>query len=175
MNTEKVLPLLIEIELLPEGTTGAFVFGPADKPVGTVLVEDGQICWAAAAKTGKRLTCLIEERANGSIEKGLIQMVFDECRLTGAPVGETLVERGILSPETFREVLLEHTVESFKVLMSETEMPPQWVTHRRKGYNPQFTFSTHEVFQRLEHMDLDGKMAESGNKTDNGDTVATNC
>ena len=43
---------------LEPGATGALLFGPPARPVGTVFLEEGRVCWAATAGMNRRLTDL---------------------------------------------------------------------------------------------------------------------
>ena len=136
--------LLESIEAMPEGATGALSFQTQSESVGSVMVESGRICWAAVSGYGRRLTDLLAAESTPRLDFTAIQRVFNECRLSGLPLGQTLVARGIVSAERLRCTLLQHTAESLDALVG-TGLRPAWVPRTHRGYNPQFTFSTGEV------------------------------
>jgi hypothetical protein len=111
-----VLPLIEGIESLSTSSTGAFVFGSPGRPVGTILIEQGRICWAAAAKLGYRLTDILR----------------------------SLVANGLLSSDGLRDALRQHTAEAI-LCLSQGGEEPSWVSHRRQRYDARFTFSPAEV------------------------------
>jgi hypothetical protein len=115
----------------------------ADDASGVVFVERGRICWAAARGLARRLTELLLDRAPG-IDAANLEDVFRDCHARSVPLGETLVERGIVSADDLRSALLVHTAESLTALCRR-ESRMAWHARSGPGYSPRFTFTTTEL------------------------------
>ena len=115
----------------------------ADDASGVVFVERGRICWAAARGLARRLTELLLDRAPG-IDAANLEELFRYCHARSAPLGETLVERGIVSAEDLRSALFVHTAESLTALCRR-ESRMAWHARKGPGYSPRFTFTTTEL------------------------------
>jgi hypothetical protein len=139
-----VIPLLEEIEALPEAATGALVFGPPSQ--GTVLVENGRICWAGAQGMERRLAELLRTYADEPPESKRIEDVYKRCKRESIPVVKALVDSGLVSLDGLREVIRQHTSEALIALTREppTE-PPSWVPHKAHSYDAKFTFEPVEL------------------------------
>lgn len=137
--------LLKGIDRLPEGATGALVFTSQDAPQGTVLVEDNRVCWAAASNMENRLTDILRHESDPPLPPEIFDKIYEECYRDHIPLGETLVERGMVTPEGLWHGLLTHTAEAICVLASGSSLSPVWATNRQKRYDAQYTFSTSEV------------------------------
>lgn len=111
---------------------------------GTVFVERGRVCWAAARGLAPRLSQLLGEAARVAPDR-LAQLVL-QCRQEGRPLGEVFVERGGVPAEDLRRTLFQHSVESLQHLCS-TETQGAWRA-KRKTYSPRFTFDTSELLAR---------------------------
>lgn len=140
-----VVPLLEEVEGLPADASGALLFGTEDRPSGTVLVEDGAICWAMASGMSRRLTDLLREQSDLALSEQALERVYRSCSLRGRPLGEALVERRIVTPEGLRTALRRHTAESVAAIAAFSGERPRWVAHRNRKYDAQFTFAVAEV------------------------------
>jgi hypothetical protein len=154
-----VIPLLEEIEALPESATGALVFGPPSQ--GTVLVENGRICWAAASGMERRLAELLRAYADEPPESKRIEEVYKRCKRDSIPVVKALVDSGLVSLDGMREVIRQHTSEALISLTREplTEQP-NWVSHKAQGYDAKFTFDPCELLVSVGsvcHPDLAGR------------------
>jgi len=130
--------------------SGAWRFGEPDRRSGAVLVDHGRICWAIAPGT-RRLTDVLAERHR--IDRGALEAIYRRCQARGAPLGQSLVEDGVVSAEELRGTLLEQTAEAV-VVLAPTEVAPSWVPHRGGGYAPQFTFSLAEIAARAAALGL---------------------
>jgi hypothetical protein len=154
-----VVPLLEEIEALPESATGALVFGQPSQ--GTVLVESGRICWAGAQGMEKRLTEMLRAYADEPPESKRIEEVYRRCKREQIPVVRALVESGLVSLDGLREVIRQHTSEALLALTREAPPePPKWVAHRHQGYDAKFTFDPCELIVSVGavcHPDLAGR------------------
>lgn len=137
--------LLKGIDRLPDGATGALVFTSKDSPQGTVLVEDNRVCWAAASNMEHRLTDILRHESDPPLPSETFEKIYEECYRDHIPLGETLVERGMVTPEGLWHGLLMHTAEAICVLASGSSLSPVWATNRQKRYDAQYTFSTSEV------------------------------
>ena len=122
----------------------AFV-GEDDAPDGVVFVENGHVCWAAARGLARRLSHLLAEPAH--VEPAVMESLYRTCKQQGAPLGEYLVNKGLVSAADLRCALLKHTAESLHALCGpDTQV--EWCARRRGGYSPRFTFTTTELLPR---------------------------
>src|SRR5688572_4272691 len=81
-----VLPLIATIETLRSTATGAYMFGPVGKPSGTILIEKGRVCWAGASQMGHRLTDLLRNRIDPSVNPSALEEIVRRCRLEATPL-----------------------------------------------------------------------------------------
>lgn len=149
LHVETLVRLLDGIDRLAAGATGAFVFTKTDAPQGTILVEDNRICWAAASNMGERLTDLLIRQTHPPLDRSTLDTVFHECRQDGSPLGETLVERGLISADGLRRALLQHTAEAIALLSETPTVSPVWVSNRSTHYDARFSFGTTDLFTRI--------------------------
>jgi hypothetical protein len=140
-----LLRLLKGIDRLPRGATGALVFASKDAPQGTVLVEENRVCWAAASNMEHRLTDILRHETDPPLPKAIFESVYEECHRERIPLGETLVERGIVTTEGLSHALRRHTAEAICVLASSKALSPVWASNRQRPYDAQHTFSTGEL------------------------------
>lgn len=136
----KVAALLRRIDELPPDANGALVFGDASQSV--VLIEGGRVCWAAAPSLRTRLS----DRLRHATHLGAAEWdaVFRECVESRKPLGQTLVQRGVLSPSDLREALVEHTSAALAQLAHDRQ-EPRWMLATERRYDAQFTFSPAEL------------------------------
>ena len=141
--------LLRGIERLPEGATGAFIFGDKKEPTGSVLVENGRICWAAASGMKLRLTDILVAQARPPLSKDVIEDVYERCRRDGIPLGAGLVAQGVVTPRGLRQALLVHSGDAIALLSEalsrEGKVSPAWIANRASRYDAQFTFTSAEI------------------------------
>ncbi len=156
-----VLPLMESVERMPAPATGAFLFGPAQKPFGTVLVENGRVCWAGAAKLGSRLSDLLRSKLSPGADPHALEETVRRCLRTSTPLGEALVESGLMSAELFREALHKHTSEALLVLMHDERAALTWHAHRKQRYDARFTFSPTEIMSGIGACITPDKAAEA--------------
>lgn len=143
-GAEVALRVLANVERLPEGATGALMFGRPNRVSGAVLVENGRVCWAAASGLRQRLSDLLRDSAHLPLSEQEVTQLFLSCRAERKPLGEAFLQRGWLSPEALRSALLRHTAESLSVVPSWASAP-RWVPHRASGYASAFTFLPGEL------------------------------
>lgn len=130
------------VDELGASAIGELSVSGADGPRGTVFVEGGRVCWAAARGLGLRLSELLGARS--SLPPAAMESVFRECKSQQIPLGEHLVQRGVLSADDLRGALLQHTIESLQRVCID-EGRGSWRPHRGSGYSPRFTFATAEL------------------------------
>jgi len=139
-----VIPLLEELEALPDNATGGLVF---KSPVqGTLLLENGRVCWAAAAGMERRLGELIRAYADEPPESRRVEDVYKRCKKDSVPVVKALIDSGVVSLDGLRDVVYQHTAEAIVSLAHEPpEEAPVWVPHKHQGYDAKFTFDAAEL------------------------------
>ena len=87
-----------------------------ERGIGGVFVDQGRIAWAAAPGTRAFLSDrLVAAGADG--EK--MPQLLAEARARSMPLGQLVVERGLMHPADFAEVLFEHTVVSLGDMTSQ--------------------------------------------------------
>lgn len=117
---------------------------------GAVFVEKGRVCWVAARGLSRRLSELLGARAR--LADAQMEDHYEACSRLRRPLGEYLVDRGVLSPESFHAALLQHTAESLNVLFHKPAKGV-WTPRTAGGYCPAFTFATGEVMTRALALD----------------------
>lgn len=125
-----------------EGAGAGELVVTGGEAIGAVFVEDARICWAAAAGLASRLTELLVSYAG--VDQRTMERLYWTCKQHGLPLGEYLVDRGVVRAEDLRSVLVQHTVESLLTLVGPGRSA-RWSPRPRGGYSPRFTFGTAEV------------------------------
>jgi hypothetical protein len=144
--------LLETIEQLPAGATGALLINPGSpegEPSGSVLVEGGRVCWAVATGMKERLTDILRHQASPALDRALLEDAYRRCRVHRKPLGEYLVESGLVSRDGLRRALRQHTGEAVAVLSRASDRSTEWREHRSKRYDASFTFSPSELLVGL--------------------------
>ncbi|MET0284970.1 MAG: hypothetical protein ABW352_10880 [Polyangiales bacterium] len=137
-----VVDLLEQVERLPAGATGALVFGDE----GVILVEDKQICWAVARGMQPRLSDLLCGQRQPPLSHARLEQLCRSCRELGTPLGQALVEQGLLSTAELRAALERHTCEALVRIAQHTRgEPARFESHRRDGYHADFLFGPVEL------------------------------
>ena len=140
-----LVDLLAAVEDCPD-ESGAFVVDDhAGAVLGSVFVETGRVCWAAATGRSGRLRDLLHRHSARPIGEVELDDAFAACRDAQLPLGELLVERGLVSDDGLRAALKQHTVESLITQCDGQPRPVTWVRHRRRGYHARFTFTPIEL------------------------------
>ncbi|HEX7828365.1 MAG TPA: hypothetical protein VF787_01855 [Thermoanaerobaculia bacterium] len=139
-----IAALLARIDALPAGACGTFAFG-GNPPASMLRVEQRRICWATSDQSS-RLT----DRLRRAIDApaGALDVLFRDCRDRGIPLGQTLVDRGWISPAQFRSILVEHTAAA-TARIAAAGMEAVWVPSREGRHDAQFTFSTSEILAHV--------------------------
>lgn len=114
----------------------------ARDPSGSIFIERGRVCWAAAVGLNQRLGDLLAARAR--VDRNEMSRLYTACRVAKKPLGEFLVESGVVSSIDLRSALLQHTAESLSVLC-ERRAFASWIPRSPGSYSARFTFRTTEV------------------------------
>jgi hypothetical protein len=155
------------VESLPPSARGAFLVGPHEEPLGTILIEANRLCWGAASGMSGRLRDILRSHCHGSVRDGELDAIYDRCRRESQPLEHALVVSGLFTPDHMRAALKQHTIESLLALDAAVisvcggqarQWPMQWIDHVGRGYNPRYTFGAVEVMagvgtQRLAETD----------------------
>lgn len=136
---------MLDVEELGAGATGAIVFGARERSRGAVLVESGRVCWIGASGLSRRLTDLLIQETDPPPDRRIVTTLFEECRREGRPLGERLVEAGVVRPEGLRRALLRHSTEALVLLSRDATSRHLWVPHRSQRYDATFTFAPCEL------------------------------
>ena len=134
------------VDELGASAIGEIIVSDVSGRRGTVFVEGGRVCWAAARGLARRLSELLVARA--SVPPSAMQSMFVACKEQRIPLGEHLVGRGVLSADALRQALLQHTVESLSTLC-DVDARGSWFPHSGTTYRPQFTFATGELLAEI--------------------------
>ena len=132
------------VDELERAATGELVLDDG-APLGSVFIEQGRICWAAAVGLAARLTDLLAARTG--MDARTMEDFYRTCAAEGAPLGEYLVERAVIEALDLRLALAQHTVESL-VRMTDRARRGVWYPKAKGGYSPRFTLGTAEVLAR---------------------------
>jgi hypothetical protein len=145
---DRLLRALGRVESLPPDAAGALALGDPRSPWALVLVERNRVCWGVVAGQSRRLRDLL--RTQLGYDDDELEALYARCRDEGLPLGEALVDEGLVTWETLRAVMKAHTVESLvaidtRVACAEPEWPLAWIERDARGYNPRFTFTAAEL------------------------------
>ena len=141
-----LVDLLAAVDDRPASESGAFVVdGDHGAMLGSVFVESGRVCWAAAAGRSGRLRDLLHRHSARPLDEVELDEVFADCRDSQRPLCEVLLERGVVSDDGLRAALKQHTVESLIAQCDGSDRPAVWVPHRQRGYRARHTFSPTEL------------------------------
>ncbi len=94
--------------------------------VGGVFIDEGRIAWAAAPGTRRFLS---HRLVAAGVSEDAMHGLLEEARTSGAPLGRMVVDRGLMSANTFAEVLFEHTVVSLGLMASQ---PLERIEHHNR-------------------------------------------
>lgn len=117
---------------------------PDGTPAGAILADAGRVCWARSSRQRARMTDLLLEDPGTRLTRTELERAVRTCRETHRPLGEYLLQAGLVDEPTLRAVLLRHTCEAVLDLASESTRW-EWLEHRGPGYNATLTFSPADV------------------------------
>lgn len=130
-------------EMSSEGTGALRVEGARSS--GAVLVEGGRICWAVVDGSARRLTDMLRAQMDPLAERGAIEALYRSCQRTGRPLGEALVQEGLVTEIGLRTALLDHSADAVASLSRIAPARLSWIEHRRRRYDARYSFSPLEV------------------------------
>ena len=145
----EVLHLLEVVDDLPRTATGALRIASGAAETGSVLVEGGRVCWAAADGLARRLTDILRHQTEPPLERGRIEDVYALCRRDGLPLGEQLVASGVVTPDGLRRALRQHTAEALVWMTRAGVAATDWSEHARRRYDARFSFGTGEILAMI--------------------------
>ncbi len=155
MRIERVADVCSFVDDLDGAAAGELIV-TNEETAGAVFVEHARICWAAATGLARRLTELLMLHAD--VDHKTMESLYRTCKTERTPLGEYLVQRGIVRAEALRAALAQHTVESL-VRLTGPGRRAAWHPRPHGGYSPRFTFGTSEVLARA-HATAEGGAAE---------------
>lgn len=132
---------LLRIERAELEESGLLSFGLEN--VGGIFVEKKRVCWAAARGRARRLRDLLGQHA--SADREILDAAFERCRERGKPVGQSLVEEGLVSCQELEKALRQHSAECLLELC-RSSLPMRWSERPGRGYAPKFTFRPAELW-----------------------------
>ena len=144
-----VLRLLAFVDELPSGATGALSFGEH----GLILLESRKICWAVSRSMRLRLTDILRNQSTPPLPREAVEEICRQAKESGTPIGEALVNGGLVSEVGLRVALFKHNGEAIAHLAASGIPPVGFVSHTRTGYDPRFSFSPCEVLAMLGSID----------------------
>ncbi len=136
--------VLETVEHLPADATGELVLEREGVPCGVVLVEKGRVCWAAARGLAQRLSDLLRAQTRPQLSKSEMEALFHHGREQHKPLGELLVESGLMAPDALLCSLRRHTAESL-IEIGKTSVLARWSKRPAGTYEPRFTFTPFEL------------------------------
>jgi len=156
---DRLLMALRVVESLPAAARGALLVGPAEDPLGTILIDNNRVCWSAAPGMSQRLRDILQSHCSGNCGADL-DSVCERCRREHRALEDELVVSGLLTGDHLREALKQHTIESLLAVDSAVppaaaEWPMRWVEHAGAGYRPRHTFGTLELLGAAGALRLD--------------------
>lgn len=129
---------------------------------GSVYVQGGRLCWAAAPGLRRRLTDLLSEQQEPPLAAARLEAIYRECVRSGAPLGQALVERGVVTAEQLRAALLQHSAESLAFVAAGARVvEPRWRACAGQGYAPRFTFTSAEVLSAFGGLAADAELHQA--------------
>lgn len=140
IHWDSLTDALVRVERLTADDSGLLSFGAPQ--AGGIFVEQGRICWVAMRGLGKRLRDLLLVRCR--VDAFELDRVSERCRAQGKPLGQTLVEEGLLQSADLEVALRQHSAECLLELCRDPR-PTHWVSRAGRGYAPRFTFRAEDL------------------------------
>lgn len=139
-----VLDLLERIEDLPPDVAGELVLEDGGVRRGVVFVENGRVCWAAAPGLAQRLSDLLRAQTRIPISSTEMEALFRHGREHRKPLGELLVESGLMEADALLCALRRHTAESL-LEIGKSSVVHRWVERAPGMYKPRFSLRPTEL------------------------------
>ena len=134
------------VDELDAEAVGEIFLADGERGLGTVFVEHGKICWAAARGMARRFTELLVANTGASSE--VVQRVIMDCIVERAPLGERLLQAQVVDAQQLRSTILQHTAESLSAACADPSSGI-WSPRRLRGYASRFAFDTEEVLAEV--------------------------
>lgn len=135
-SPQNVLRQLERIEKLSGQASGAYVVRDSKQQVcGTICVEHGRLCWAAAKGLASRLTARLCDLDVGDYRRSALHRLYRQCMDEQLPLGATLVQSRMVTEEAWRKALVQHTAESLLQLSPLLAVTPAWLQHDSGTYH----------------------------------------
>jgi hypothetical protein len=135
--------LCASIESLGDATGELVLTDSRGEMRGSIFLERGRICWAAARGLARRLTDLLGRRA--SVDRLTMEAHYRHCKEHRVPIGEHLVAAGVVTDAELADALRDHTLESVSALTTRDALGT-FVPRSGAGYAPRFTFAPVEIY-----------------------------
>ncbi len=129
----------------PERASGALIFYDEQHERGVVFLEEGRICWAVAGDMHRRLTDLICSQTQPPLDPGTLELTYAKCRAENTPLGEALVDGGVVTERGLRNALCQHSTEAIALLHRSNTTRVVFKSHTQQRYQARFTFSTSDL------------------------------
>ena len=137
----RLIGTLARVEDVADHEAGLLAFGSDS---GSIFVERGRICWAAAHGKRQRLRDILRtlvEHRDVDFDR-----IYERCRKQGSHLGQTLVDEGWVTPVELETALRRHSAESMIELCTHEAPEPTWNTRKGGGsYSARFTFRPVDV------------------------------
>ncbi len=140
IDPDCVVPIARRIEALGASACGALRFERGGEHVGDILVERGRVCWAAAERMAARLTDILRGLTSPPLEQDAIEWTYARCRESGQPLGEALIEAGMITAAALERAIRQHTAEAL-VRLALSGARAEFTPHARRGYQARFTIA----------------------------------
>lgn len=134
------LELLEHVEQVPPHASGELVLALDGHTRGVVYVEHGRVCFVAARGLGARLSDRLRACARIPISEHAMEALVREGNGRRTPLGELLVDSGLMTPEALMGALRRHTADSL-VHIGAGPVTSRWRPRVAGSYQPRFTLS----------------------------------
>lgn len=137
----KEAPLDVLRGVVARGACGEFICAASAVEI-HVYLQRGRLAWATDSKHPFAFTKQLREVAK--IDTETLRHVIEECRQRCLPLGESLVEWGLVPWETVRACLRSQIEQSISLLSEIEEAPTLFLERAYAEYNEALTFPIDE-------------------------------
>ncbi|MEM9554188.1 MAG: hypothetical protein AAGC60_08005 [Acidobacteriota bacterium] len=142
--------LLRRLEAMTSSSAVRIEVGSAGDPATRwqLYAEHGKICWASSLPSQSLLSVRLATMAG--LDRDALEELFDRCRRTGRPLGESLVSAGLVTENDLRTALSTHVAVTLGALAHQAVMDgvdaiSESPIAEGTTYDPQFTFTGTEL------------------------------
>lgn len=146
---ERLVKILFAAEDASAGGVATLDFLATREPsvIGSVIAEDGRICWALAQGQRPSISDLLAEELGVAREQ--LEEIFVKAQAAGRPFGEEVVSQRLANQDDVRRCLRRQTVTALTALCATWDGDTkQCSTTRAPGvtaYDPKFTMAGTEL------------------------------